>query len=151
MTPHSAKPELPEIKDDQTVFVSDTGQLRWDVSEKDKGYFTVSAPRTKLFTGFVAGRTFDLGNVKLRIGHTRLDWATISMTRLDEGGFASPGRILIAATGYIQNTGRTPDTVSEDMITYGRDWGKPPILCEGIPMQIASPQRRQDGQRLPAG
>ena len=46
------------------------------------------------------------------------------MTRLDEGGFASPGRILIAATGYIQNTGRTPDTVSEDMITYGRRLGQ---------------------------
>ena len=39
LDPHSAKPELPEIKDDQTVFVSDTGQLRWDVSEKDKGLF----------------------------------------------------------------------------------------------------------------
>jgi hypothetical protein len=35
------------------TFLSDTGQLRWDVSQQEAGYFTVDAPRTKLFTGFI--------------------------------------------------------------------------------------------------
>ena len=140
LDPSAKKPQLPKIAADQKVFTSDTGELRWDVTEKDKGFFTVDAPRVKLFTGFVAGRIFDLGDVKLRIGHTRLDWATISMTCIEGDGFSTPGRILVAATGWIQNTGRTPEKVGDDTVTYGRNWGEPPILCEGIPMQIALPK-----------
>ena len=49
-------------------FVSDTGELCWDVSQPGAGYFTVNTPRTKLFTGFVRGRSFELGGVELKIG-----------------------------------------------------------------------------------
>ena len=121
------------------VFVSDTGQIRWDVSQPGGGYFTVDTPRTKLFTGFVGGRTFKLGNVSLAIGNTRLDWATVSMVAVDGQTFNSPGRILIAATGWVQNTNAELIDLGEDRVTLRDQWGDAPVLCEGIPAQVLLP------------
>lgn len=118
---------------------TDNRQIDWDVSKKDAGFFTVDSPRTKLFTGFVAGRKFSLGNVELAIGKTRLDWATVSMVCVDGKGFDQPGRILIAATGLVQNTGAELQKVSDDKVTLGRNWGSEPIVCEGIPAEISLP------------
>ena len=134
-----ATTDVPELGKDAKVFVSDTGQLRWDTSREGAGYFTVDTPKAKLFTGFVAGRTFELGDVWIKIGPTKLDWATISMVALDGDSFDSPGRILIAATGWSQNTGRVPEEVGTDRITLSNRWGDEPILCEGVPASIGLP------------
>ena len=96
------------------------------------GYFTVNTPRSKLFTGFVRGRSFDLDGVGLKIGPTRLDWATISMVCRDGAGFDRPGRILIAATGLAQNQGAKLRRLGDDKVTLGDQWGKEPELCEGV-------------------
>jgi hypothetical protein len=120
-------------------FVSDTNQLRWDVSFPGAGTFMVDTTRTKLFTGFVHGRTFKLGNVLLEIGSTRLDWATVTMTVIEGKGFDGPGRILIAATGLVQNKGATLQHIGGNRITLSDRWGEAPVLCEGIPAQIILP------------
>jgi len=130
---------FPKVADKTDVFQSDTGQLRWDVSEKNAGYFTADAPRTKLFTGFVRGRTFELGDVKLRIGKTRMDWATVSMVVLDGEGFDKSGRILIAATGWEQNTGAKLEELGGNRVTLRNRWGREPVLCEGVPAEITLP------------
>jgi len=132
-------PDVPEVPDDATAFVSDTGQLRWDVSQPGAAYFIADTPRTKLFTGFVRDRTFELGDVKLKIGRTRLDWATISMTSIDGDSFQDPGRILIAATGWVQNQGAQLEELGADRVTLGNNWGTEPVLCEGIPAAILLP------------
>jgi len=137
--------ELPEIAEDATRFVSDTGQLHWDLSEPGAGYFIADTPRTKLFTGFVRGRTFDLGDVRLDIGPTRLDWATVSMVALDGDGFGAPGRILVTATGWVQNKGMELEELGGDRVTLGTRWGTEPVLCEGIPAEIVLPV---DGDRV---
>jgi len=133
------KKTFPKIPEQTTAFQSDTGQLRWDVSAKGAGYFTADTPRTKLFTGYVAGRTFDLGGVKLAVGQTRLDWATVSMVAIDGEGFDKPGRILIAATGWQQNSGAKLENLGGNRVTLRDRWGREPILCEGIPAAILLP------------
>ncbi len=130
---------LPSLDPQTTTFVSDTGQLRWDITLPNAGYFTVDTPRTKLFTGFIRGRTFRLGEVELRIGGTRLDWATVSMTVLEGESFRGPGRILLAATGWVQNTGAVLKELGENRVTLGNQWGQEPVLCEGIPAEIVIP------------
>lgn len=135
---------LPTLAPRTTTFVSDTGQLRWDMTVPNAGYFAVDTPRSKLFTGFVRGRTFRLGEVELRIGRTRLDWATVSMTVLEGESFRGPGRILVAATGWVQNTGAVLKELGERQVTLGKQWGQEPVLCEGIPAELvipASPDR----------
>jgi hypothetical protein len=122
-----------------TEFVSDNGAIRWNVSQPGHGYFVADTPRTKFFTGFVAGKTFKLGNVALDLGKTRLDWATVSLTCLDGKGFDQPGRILVAATGWRQNTDWDLEELGDDRITLGNRWGREPVLCEGVPASIVLP------------
>jgi hypothetical protein len=131
----------PPLAADARRFVSDTRQVLWDVSRPGAGYFLVNTPRTKLFTGFVGGRTFRLGDVGLRIGRTRLDWATISLVALDGEDLKSPGRVLVAATGWVQNRGQHLESLGGERVTLRSRWGSEPILCEGVPAEI----------RLPAG
>jgi hypothetical protein len=138
-TSHPRHP-VPQLKQkDAQVFVSDTGQLRWDVSQQGAACFIADTPRTKLFTGFVRGRTFRLGKVTLAIGKTRLDWATVSMVCMDGGGFDQPGRILITATGWVQNQDAQLEHLENDRVTLQDRWGSEPVLCEGVPAQITLP------------
>ncbi|MHB1033642.1 MAG: carbohydrate binding domain-containing protein [Pirellulales bacterium] len=132
-------PAAPELAKDAAVFVSDTGQLRWDVSRPGAGYFTANTPRTKLFTGFVGGRAFRLGEVSLAIGPTRLDWATVSAVCLDGAGFDKPGRILVTATGVVQNKDAVLEKLGDDRVTLRNRWGSEPVMCEGVPAELTLP------------
>lgn len=131
--------------DDVERFVSDTGEICWDISQKNGGYWTVNTPRTMVFSGFVRGRTFTLGDITLKIGATRLDWATISITAVDGAGIDQPGRILIAATGWAGNQDWKLEQLDNNRITLGEQWGKGPVVCEGIPATITLPVR---GERI---
>jgi hypothetical protein len=109
----------------------------------------VNTPRTKLFTGFIHGRTFKLGNVSLDIGSTRLNWATISLTVIEGKGFDGPCRILIAATGLVQNKGARLQHLEGSRITLGNRWGESPVLCEGIPAKIVLPDSAERSTLYP--
>ena len=125
------------------VKVSDTGELTWNNAVKGAGYVTLDTPNVKMFTGFVAGRTFDLGGVGLSIGKTKLDWATVTLLSKDATGFGENGaaRILLAVTGLCRNKDakETFSEVTEGMAyiaTRGEDWGRGPFMCEGVPLSL---------------
>ncbi len=109
---------------------SETGELYYNWELEGKGFFTVNTPKTKIFTGFVADRTFEIGNVALKPGKTRLDWLTFSMTQ------TTSTRTLIAATGFIRNHNMKFEDLGNDRITCRTDWGTEPVECEGIPMEV---------------
>ncbi|MDO4627770.1 MAG: hypothetical protein Q4C70_01165, partial [Planctomycetia bacterium] len=111
-------------------FRNETGELYVNCELEGKGYFTVNTPKTKIFTGFVAGRTFDMGDITIQPGKTRLDWCTFSMTDADEK------RTLIALTGFFRNTGQEFENLGQDKITCRANWGTTPTLCEGVPMEV---------------
>ncbi|MGV8135228.1 MAG: cellulase family glycosylhydrolase [Mangrovibacterium sp.] len=130
-----------EIPDDQKIFVSDTGELTWNVEKKGGGYFTVNTPNTKLFSGFPEGRMISLGEVLLEIGRTRLGWTTISLVSRDATGFGEsggPANILLAATGFAENEKMTIKQMSGSQITLA-DWGRGSIYMEGIPATVTLP------------
>jgi hypothetical protein len=131
-----------KIPSDQKVFVSDTGELTWNVQQPGAGYWTVNTPNTKLFTGYPKGRTFTLGGVTLTIGKTRLDWATVSLVSRNATGFGESGRpanILLAATGVSENKGMTIEHLSGSQITIRDKWGEGPVSVEGIPATVTLP------------
>ncbi len=151
-----ANPNSPTVKPSncQTVkptnrrAVSDTGELVWDVSLEGAGYVTVSAENVKVFTGFVRGRDFDLGGVRLKIGQTEGDWATVSLVSHDATGFGGngrPARILLAATGRACNAGAVLTEVDRSLTdepiiaSRGKDWGGGPFQVEGVPAEIFLP------------
>ncbi len=121
------------------IFRSDTGALEWNISRPGAGYFLVNTPKNKVFTGFVAERVFDLGEVRLQLGQTRVDWATVTLCVIEGEGFRGPARILLAATGYAQNAQANIEKLDGDRITLRRNWGTEPILCEGIPGVVTLP------------
>ncbi len=127
------------IPADQKVFVSDTGELTWNMERDGKGYFVLKTPKTKVFTGFVKDGFVDLGDgVQLTIGKTRLGWATVTLTEV------APKRWLLAASGFMENTGMKFEKYSDkpdqaDRMTLHKNWGTGPVLCEGIPLTLAVP------------
>jgi hypothetical protein len=122
------------------VVSSDTGQLSWDLSGPGKGVVLVDSPRSKAMIGYGGGRLFNLSGVTLAPGETRQDgWAAISLTAMDGSDFSSPGRILLTATGYVENAGMRWEALSENRITVRDRWGSGPPLVEGIPARIQLP------------
>jgi hypothetical protein len=136
-----------DVKLDGDKFISDTGELIWDLSQKDRGVVTINTARSKAVIGFGAGRRFDLGGVVIEPSQTIQDgWCAITLTAI-EGDFEAVQkqqkglRVLITATGYAENT----DMGWKDVPGYppksscGRNWGKPPSLVEGISATITLP------------
>ncbi len=109
---------------------SQTGQLYYDFQVPEKGFFTVNSPKVKVFSGFVNGRSFDLGDVTLVPGKTRQDWLTYSQVQVDSN------RYLITATGLIINTDMDLVDLGGNKWTCGNRWGKAPTLCEGVPALV---------------
>jgi len=119
-------------------FVSDTSELCWDVSEKERGAVTVNAVRSKAVIGFGGGKRFELGGVVIEPGPTRqAGWSAITVTAM-EGEFGKrPCRMLVTATGEAENTHmgwKNPEHSS-----VGKDWGEAPTVVEGIPAKITLP------------
>jgi len=123
-----------------------------------KAGYCVNTPNSKLYTGFPLLTNSRISNGELRTDYpgivfedvhldvlwdrTRLGWATISMVSMNANGFdpakagAKPIRVLVTATGLMQNTDMTIEPLDGDKITVGNRWGKEPVLCEGIPFDL---------------
>jgi hypothetical protein len=129
------------IPQDQKVFISDTGELTWNVEQPVAGYWTVNTADTKFFTGYPKGRTMSLDGVSIAVGKTRLDWATVSLVSRQATGFGQSGRpanILLAATGFYENKGQVIRQLPGNKITLDA-WGEGPVMMEGIPAVITLP------------
>lgn len=120
---------------DSPVIRSDNGQLTWDTTARR---MLITTPRSAGVVGTVhAGETIDLGDIKVVPGATAQDWATINLTVIDGAAFNTAKRVLITATGTMENTAmRWKDA---EKTSVGRDWGKAPSLVEGIAAKISLP------------
>jgi len=134
-----------DIPDVPNEIIAMGNEMVWIPSHYDLGRsFMVTSPNTKVFTGFIAaeGAQYGLIDVRLAIGKTRLNWATISLTSINGNGFDpaqagdKPIRILVAATGLMQNTDYEPEFLPGNYITHGNRIGNAPVLVEGIPFSL---------------
>ena len=124
---------------------SSTGDITWNWKEKGKGYFKVDTDNTKIFSGFVNGRSFSYDGFTLTPGSTQRDWLTMSLTLTDPepkkaGNTLKKGKWLLAVTGMCKNE----DGVIVEMGDYlspcevnGGAYGKGPVVCEGIPATLS--------------
>jgi len=126
-----------------SVLTSDTGELTWNHEVPGAAYWTVDTPNTKLFSGFPKGRTISLGGVRLTIGRTQLEWATVSLVSRNATGFGEAGRpasILLAATGVSENCGMRLEREKEGRGWFTlTDWGQGPTVVEGVTVTILLP------------
>lgn len=118
-----------------TRFVSDTGELCWDLSSSGRGVVTVNTADSKAVIGFGGGKRFDLGGVVIEPGASRQGgWSAITLTAISGRISSGPARLLITATGIVENTNM--GWKNPEHTTVGRDWGEAPTLVEGIPARI---------------
>lgn len=124
-----------KVKINTSKFISDTGELVWDVSTPKRGVVTLNTARAKGVIGFGGGKEFELGEFTLIPGEGMQNgWSAITLIQVGEKR-SSPQRWLLTATGYAQNTGvqwKNPEKSS-----VGRDWGSAPSLVEGVPARIS--------------
>ncbi|MBR5176106.1 MAG: hypothetical protein IKW89_09290 [Bacteroidales bacterium] len=143
---HADKSVAVKTSEPAAVKISDTKQIEWNNEDPENGMFMVKTPNVKVFSGFLKGRTADLGDgVTLNIGKTKLGWATISLTSKEGSGFEK-GTSLLVATGYTHNKdakfkreldkdGNPTTTISSRWY----DWGTGPMMTEGIPATVTLP------------
>ncbi|MGL4594721.1 MAG: carbohydrate binding domain-containing protein [Thermoguttaceae bacterium] len=136
-------------------YLNETKEIlaRLNPETRVNGEFLVNSPNTKLMTGFVNEKSpvKKFGDVSLQVGKTRLNWATISLVSINANGFGplsdtqknpqndkkqEPVRVLVTATGVMQNTEMKLDILPENRVTCGNRFGDAPVLCEGIPMTL---------------
>ena len=123
---------------------STSGEITWNWQMKGAGYFKVDTPRTKVFSGFVRGRSFNYEGMILSPGATKLDWLTLSLTQAVGSAGTSretlaPGRYLLSVTGLVQNTGEVVVKKGKNLScgsNYGGSRGNAPVLCEGIMAEL---------------
>jgi len=128
-----------QVRVDGSRFVSDTGQLSWDLSDQGRGVVTVNTAKSKAVIGYGSNKRFDLGGVILEPGETMQNgWCAITLTAM-EGELHplsadSQTRLIITATGYCENANM--GWKNAERSTVGQDWGSAPTLVEGIPARI---------------
>ena len=128
------------IKSAQTEFTSDTDELIWRLPSKDQGRLEMRSPRSKVLIGHADGQTVDLGQgVQVDVKKTLNNWCTVSLTLLEGESFdRAPGRALLVATGYTENSGMGWKNPQKD--TVGNNWGHPPSLVEPVSVTIRLPR-----------
>jgi len=128
------KPELIPRNQKKFTFASDDtiGISLYNMELPGKGFASFWCENVGLYTGFVEeGKKYPCAGLTLQFGKTNLDWATVSVTVMEE-----QKRFLIVATGEMRNTDMKLESLGDDRVTVGNRWGKGPVLCEGIPVTI---------------
>ncbi|KPK65117.1 MAG: hypothetical protein AMK73_03910, partial [Planctomycetes bacterium SM23_32] len=125
-------------------FVSDTGELVWDVSSEGRGVVTVDTAESKAVVGFVGGKRFDMGGLVIEPGDTLQDgFSAVSVTAMEGNVPSAAGagacRLLITAAGHRQNSGWGWEELDEGRVTVRNNWGEPPTLVEVVPARITLP------------
>ena len=143
----SSEADVPDVVSGQLrngTMRSSTGEILWSRQSEGDGYFMVDTPQTKVFSGFVKGRSFKFEGMTLTPGRTRLDWLTLSLTRAmgteTSSGRLAPGTYLLAVTGLCHNTGAVLVDMGKSNISggvlNGGNYGTGPVLCEGIDAEL---------------
>jgi hypothetical protein len=119
------------------TLTSDTGELRWNLSQAGKGLVTVNAPRTKAVIGYADQRLVNLGGITLKPGTTQMGWCTLGLTLIRGEVFTNDCAFLVIATGWWENTGQV--WTGPNKTSVGNRWGRAPVLAEVVPFTLTLP------------
>jgi hypothetical protein len=117
---------------------SDTGELRWDLTQPTLGRVTIDTSRTKALIGFADNQSVAFsGGLTLQPATTRLGWCTLGTTLTQGEVFTNDSTALIVASGWWENTGQVwTDT---NKVSVGNQWGHAPVLTEVVPFTLTLP------------
>jgi len=94
-----------------------------------------STSKMYLHAGFLErGAWGTATGIKFTNGEMNRQWGCFQITVLEGESFLTAKRLLITATGEVENTGM--GWKNAEKTTVGRDWGKAPVLVEGPAAKI---------------
>lgn len=142
LVPGDAAPRIkgaPPAPEARGLFTSDTGELTLDRREKGREHLTVNAPAARVLVGYVGGRAFTLGDVRIEVAPgTRRGHANVSLVSLDSRPVARSRKLLLTAVARVENRGQRWNA---DRTSVGRDWGEGPTLAEPVRATVTLPGR----------
>ena len=116
---------------------SDTGEIAFDRAVKGAESLQVNAPAARLLIGYVGGREFQVGDVRLNVGKGTLrDYADISLVALDGMPVADSRKLLLTAVARVENKGQEWDA---KRTFVANDWGEGPTVAEPVPLTVTLP------------
>ena len=96
-----AKPFNP-LKDNPIV--SDTKELNWYTTLKDKGLVTVNTPSSQALIGFVKANKKSVSNLSASIQN---DFCSITLSSLDQRPICKASKLLLTTGAKVENSGQT--------------------------------------------
>jgi hypothetical protein len=122
------------------VYRSADGQLRWDVSQPNRGMYSFNAPQAQGVVGFLAGRSITLGNLSLSTPTNTAAFAAVVAQSRDGRPLATAQTVLLSVFTRVENTGQVWNA---DHTSLDDRWGRPPTLIEPfrttITLQLSNP------------
>jgi hypothetical protein len=144
-----ASSTFPVIGNDKKYFnvENKTFSMCYDLRTEGKGFMYANSDRAGLFTGFIQEQnkypiykgTDRKSDWRIAFGETNQNWATATVTNVGQNKTQSGylvANYLVVVTGEMKNTGMQLKALGDDRVTLGNQWGKPPVLCEGVPAKI---------------
>lgn len=109
--------------------VSDTGELTWYRSPKDKGLVTIETDKSQALIGYVRDNNKTLKNFSASV---ESEFCSLILTSLDAKPISSCGRLLLVATARSANSGM----VWNEKRTSLSDWGTAPMVIEPVKAKL---------------
>jgi len=115
---------------------SPDGRVVWDASDRDLAHVMVNTPASRAVWGLIAGRTFDLGGLKISVGQTEHNYAAIIITSLDGRRLEESRRMLLTVVGSAENLNMV---WNKQRSSVSDQWGTGPTHVNGIPADLMLP------------
>ncbi|NDK15436.1 MAG: hypothetical protein GW911_25690 [Armatimonadetes bacterium] len=126
--------------------VSDTGELTFDRATPGAETLQVNAPALRFVSGSVAGRRFDLGDVRLSFGDKlHRDFAQACLVSLDSQPVGMSKRLLFTIASRVESKGAAY-TADRSLC----QWGEAPTMAEPVPLTLTLPNADWRAQTLDA-
>jgi len=122
LTESGAKPVIESVGEAQP------GPLTWNRSDPERPYYTVVSDPVVMATGYLSGRTLQLGPVSITLEPTQSGCATIAVTAMDGRPLATSARILVSGLGRTVNSGAVWREDGRSLL----QWGTAPTLIEPL-------------------
>jgi hypothetical protein len=107
-------------------FVSDTGELKWNVFSDQHGLVTIDTPRTQGLVGFV--RDHAKTTTRHLLAEVKNEFCVITLSSLTAEPIQRSAKMLLTAGARWQNTG----SKWNDRHTLWAEWGTGPTLIEPV-------------------
>lgn len=111
------------------VYISDGGQLTWDVSAPARGRLHLDAPQVQGVVGFVDGETFTWSDGAVDVALGGATFGALLLQSLDDQPLATSQQRLLGALTRFENTGMV---WNEDFTSVNDQWGSAPTLVEPL-------------------